>query len=235
MRPVSASLGGIPTWAVLLAILCVGAGFTTWQAEARPREAVAKDARLAGDRGRTRFVADLSKKVDVNVITHPFQRFAVWFGGSMLASQPEFLGYFHTRAQYAEQGPRIARHNQVTHTHEPAHKSATNQELCTLEKIQALTFSALFFVCCCAGFQRAHVSGHRRSVRCAASSSPSSSVHFLPQPERMRAALRLRHRLSAALKRLVIAAAVSPAPPLVVLLSPLLVFSLAIASHTNTV
>jgi len=57
-----------------------------------------------------------TKKIDVNVITHPFQRFAVWFGGSMLASQPEFLGYFHTRAQYAEQGPRIARHNQVTHT-----------------------------------------------------------------------------------------------------------------------
>jgi N-acetylmuramoyl-L-alanine amidase len=69
MRPVSASLGGIPTWAVLLAILCVGAGFTTWQADARPREAVAKDARLAGDRGRTRFIADLSKKVDVNVFS----------------------------------------------------------------------------------------------------------------------------------------------------------------------
>jgi N-acetylmuramoyl-L-alanine amidase len=47
----------------------VGAGFTTWQAEARPREAVAKDARLAGDRGRTRFIADLSKKVDVNVFS----------------------------------------------------------------------------------------------------------------------------------------------------------------------
>lgn len=53
------------------------------------------------------------KKIDCNVITHPFQRFAVWFGGSMLASQPEFLGYFHTKAQYAEQGPRIARHNPV--------------------------------------------------------------------------------------------------------------------------
>jgi actin-related protein 3 len=53
------------------------------------------------------------RAVDVHVITHPFQRFAVWFGGSMLASQPEFLGYFHTKAQYAEQGPRIARHNQV--------------------------------------------------------------------------------------------------------------------------
>jgi actin-related protein 3 len=48
-----------------------------------------------------------------NVITHAFQRFAVWFGGSMLASQPEFLGYFHTRQQYQEIGPRIARHNPV--------------------------------------------------------------------------------------------------------------------------
>lgn len=53
------------------------------------------------------------KKIDCNVITHPFQRFAVWFGGSMLASQPDFLGYFHTRQQYQEQGPRIARHNAV--------------------------------------------------------------------------------------------------------------------------
>jgi len=53
------------------------------------------------------------KALDVNVVTHPFQRFAVWFGGSMLASQPEFLRYFHTRAEYNEQGPRIARHNPV--------------------------------------------------------------------------------------------------------------------------
>jgi len=53
------------------------------------------------------------KKVTANVITHPFQRFAVWFGGSMLASQPEFLTYFHTKKEYAEQGPRIARHNQI--------------------------------------------------------------------------------------------------------------------------
>jgi actin-related protein 3 len=55
-------------------------------------------------------------KVNVNVVTHPFQRFAVWFGGSMLASQPEFLGFFHTKAQYQEQGPRIARHNPVFNT-----------------------------------------------------------------------------------------------------------------------
>jgi N-acetylmuramoyl-L-alanine amidase len=47
----------------------VGAGFFIPQADARPREAVAKDARLAGDRGRTRFIADLSRKVDVNVFS----------------------------------------------------------------------------------------------------------------------------------------------------------------------
>ena len=28
--------------------------------------------------------------VEVNVISHHMQRFAVWFGGSMLASTPEF-------------------------------------------------------------------------------------------------------------------------------------------------
>jgi len=53
------------------------------------------------------------KAINVNVITHPFQRFAVWFGGSMLASQPEFLGTFHTKADYQEKGPRIARSNPV--------------------------------------------------------------------------------------------------------------------------
>jgi len=53
------------------------------------------------------------KQIDVNVVTHPFQRFAVWFGGSMLASQPDFLGYFHTKQVYQEIGPRVARHNQV--------------------------------------------------------------------------------------------------------------------------
>jgi len=47
----------------------VGAGFFIPLADARPREAVAKDARLAGDRGRTRFIADLSRKVDVNVFS----------------------------------------------------------------------------------------------------------------------------------------------------------------------
>lgn len=51
--------------------------------------------------------------INVGVHTHDYQRFAVWFGGSMLASQAEFTGFFHTKADYEEQGPRIARHNPV--------------------------------------------------------------------------------------------------------------------------
>jgi len=58
-----------------------------------------------------KFPGSNAKPTEVNVITHPFQRFAVWFGGSMLASQPEFLKQFHTKAEYAEQGPRICRSN----------------------------------------------------------------------------------------------------------------------------
>lgn len=53
------------------------------------------------------------KKISVKVITHPFQRFAVWCGGSLLASQPEFLQSFHTKAEYEEKGPSIARANPV--------------------------------------------------------------------------------------------------------------------------
>ena len=29
--------------------------------------------------------------MEVNVVSHPIQRFAVWFGGSVLASTPEFF------------------------------------------------------------------------------------------------------------------------------------------------
>jgi len=51
--------------------------------------------------------------VEVNVITHHMQRFAVWFGGSMLASTPEFDKVVHTREAYNEIGPSICRHNPV--------------------------------------------------------------------------------------------------------------------------
>jgi len=54
---------------------------------------------------------DAATKVGVNVVSHAYQRFAVWFGGSMLASTPEFFTKCHTREQYLEEGPRICRYN----------------------------------------------------------------------------------------------------------------------------
>jgi actin-related protein 3 len=51
--------------------------------------------------------------LEVNVISHHMQRFAVFFGGSMLSSTPEFFTSCHTREQFAEVGPAIVRHNAV--------------------------------------------------------------------------------------------------------------------------
>lgn len=51
--------------------------------------------------------------IDVNVISHPMQRYAVWFGGSMLGATPEFYRVCHTKAEYDEVGPSICRHNQL--------------------------------------------------------------------------------------------------------------------------
>ncbi|KAK3820851.1 MAG: actin family [Linnemannia elongata] len=51
--------------------------------------------------------------MEVNVITHKKQRYAVWFGGSLLASTGDFHSYCHTKAEYDEVGPSIARHNRV--------------------------------------------------------------------------------------------------------------------------
>jgi N-acetylmuramoyl-L-alanine amidase len=60
--PACAYLGAI---AVALIIACVGA--LSIEANAGSNPAVANDARVAGDRERTRFIADLSKKVEVHV------------------------------------------------------------------------------------------------------------------------------------------------------------------------
>jgi len=53
------------------------------------------------------------KPIDVSVISHQMQRYAVWFGGSMLASTPDFYQVCHTKADYDEYGPSICRHNPV--------------------------------------------------------------------------------------------------------------------------
>jgi actin-related protein 3 len=67
---------------------------------------ISRSEELSGGRIR-------SVPLDVNVISHSMQRYAVWFGGSMLASTPEFYNVCHTKAQYDEEGPSIARHNPV--------------------------------------------------------------------------------------------------------------------------
>ncbi|KAI3388452.1 hypothetical protein SNEBB_009633 [Seison nebaliae] len=51
--------------------------------------------------------------IELNVVTHPMQRYAVWFGGSYVASTPEFHQACKTRADYEEHGPSICRHNPV--------------------------------------------------------------------------------------------------------------------------
>ena len=52
-----------------------------------------------------------SIKVDVASHTAKMQRYAVWLGGSIMASHPEFYKVCHTKADYDEHGPRIARFN----------------------------------------------------------------------------------------------------------------------------
>lgn len=51
--------------------------------------------------------------VAVKVISHHMQRYAVWFGGSMLSSTPEFYKVCHKKSEYDEKGPGICRHNAV--------------------------------------------------------------------------------------------------------------------------
>ena len=76
------------------------------------RERVA--GRLAANMRRLRTApAQAPAEVKVKVVSHAMQRHAVWFGGSMLACTPEFYRVCHTKAQYNEEGPRIARHNPV--------------------------------------------------------------------------------------------------------------------------
>ena len=53
------------------------------------------------------------KETEVKVIQHRMQRFAVWFGGSMLGSLPQFYEMAHSKQEYDEVGPSVARRNPV--------------------------------------------------------------------------------------------------------------------------
>lgn len=55
-----------------------------------------------------------STGINVNVTQNPFLKYSVWHGASMMASEAGFLKQCHTRKQYEEYGPSIARYNAVT-------------------------------------------------------------------------------------------------------------------------
>ncbi len=67
MRSVRALVLVSLSWVAAGAVLSTPVGLFEAPARADSKATVAKDARLAGDRERTRFIADLSKKVDVHV------------------------------------------------------------------------------------------------------------------------------------------------------------------------
>lgn len=72
------------------------------------------DKRIERNMKRIGRVAGEGKKkpsMNVEVVHHPMQRFAVWFGGSLIASQQQFFAHCHTKAEYDDEGPRICRHN----------------------------------------------------------------------------------------------------------------------------
>lgn len=57
-----------------------------------------------------------AQPLEVNVLTHPMQSYAVWFGGSVLGMMPQFESVCHSRADYEERGPSICRSNAVFKT-----------------------------------------------------------------------------------------------------------------------
>jgi actin-related protein len=59
------------------------------------------------------FINFQAQPIEVNVVSHPIQRYAVWFGGSVLASTAEFYEACHTKAEYEEYGASICRTNPV--------------------------------------------------------------------------------------------------------------------------
>jgi actin-related protein 3 len=73
------------------------------------------DARLQRDvkrilDGRS---ADGASNVDVRVLSHAHQRYAVWYGGSMLGASEGFRKLAFSKEDYEEQGPRIMRNSPV--------------------------------------------------------------------------------------------------------------------------
>jgi N-acetylmuramoyl-L-alanine amidase len=67
MRVLRALAAAAPFWCASFVLATVAPALIAPAAHAESKGTIAKDARLAGDRERTRFIADLSKKVKVHV------------------------------------------------------------------------------------------------------------------------------------------------------------------------
>ena len=67
MRVQRVLTAAVPARGLVLGLLLAMTGSSALAANAESKPAIANDARVAGDRERTRFIADLSKKVDVHV------------------------------------------------------------------------------------------------------------------------------------------------------------------------
>lgn len=58
-------------------------------------------------------IVNKTGEIKVNVVSHKNQRYAVWNGGSLLASMEQFPAYCHTKAEYEEHGPSVCRQSRV--------------------------------------------------------------------------------------------------------------------------
>lgn len=61
----------------------------------------------------TERLGDVATRPQIQVLGHKMQRYAVWFGGSVLGTIPEFHTICHSRADYEEYGASICRTNAV--------------------------------------------------------------------------------------------------------------------------
>jgi N-acetylmuramoyl-L-alanine amidase len=61
------SVRALTAFSAVVCLATAAAGLLALPSNTEAKSTIAKDARLAGDRERTRFIADLSRKVDVNV------------------------------------------------------------------------------------------------------------------------------------------------------------------------
>lgn len=68
-----------------------------------------------------------ANEVDVEVLTHHMQRFAVWFGGSVLASTPGFYGSCHTKADYEVRKTPLAPASLQTTAYRAVHERTREQ------------------------------------------------------------------------------------------------------------